>query len=68
VISLGGGCSICLIILRYGDIYFSLGWGVGGDAWRWRRRLLVWEKELIMECKTLLDNVNLQVDIIDQWC
>jgi len=24
---------------------FSLGWGVGGDTWKWWRRLLVWEDE-----------------------
>jgi len=26
------------------------GWGVGGGAWEWRRRLLVWEKDSVVEC------------------
>jgi len=25
----------------------QLGWGVEGDAWRWRRRLFAWEEELV---------------------
>ena len=24
---------------------FSLGWGEGGEVWKWRRRLLAWEEE-----------------------
>jgi len=27
----------------------SLGWGVEGAAWRWRRRLFAWEDELVGE-------------------
>jgi len=26
---------------------FLLGWGEGGDAWKWRRRLLAWEEKLV---------------------
>jgi hypothetical protein len=29
---------------------FVLGWGVGGEAWKWQRRLLAWEEELVVEC------------------
>jgi len=29
---------------------FLLGWGEGGEAWKWRRRLLAWEEELVIEC------------------
>ena len=32
---------------------FLLGWGDGGNAWRWRRRLWAWEEELISECCVL---------------
>ena len=30
----------------------------GGEAWNWRRRLWVWEEELVEECRTLLTNVH----------
>jgi len=46
---------------------FSLGWGEDGDAWQWRRRLWVWEEELLVECMMLLSNVILQVDDSDRW-
>jgi len=35
------------------------GWEEGGNEWVWRRRLLTWEEESMMECITLLDNVVL---------
>jgi len=38
------------------DIY-ALGWKDGGEAWSWRRRLWVWEEELVEECRILLANV-----------
>ena len=44
----------------------SLGWGSEGRAWRWRRRLFVWEEELVGELKFLLQNVTLQVDRVDR--
>jgi len=47
---------------------FSLGWGVEGETWTWRRRLLAWEEEMVEECRVLLDNVHLYVTIVDQWC
>jgi len=45
----------------------QLGWGEGGEAWSWRRRLLAWEEELEEELKLLLQNVILQVDKVDCW-
>jgi len=44
-----------------------LGWGVNGGAWRWRRRLFVWEEGLLGDLISLLQNVNLQVNNIDRW-
>jgi len=44
-----------------------LGWGVGGEAWRWRRRLFAWEEELVEGLMLLLQNVSLQVDKDDRW-
>jgi len=40
----------------------QLGWGEGGEAWRWRRRLFVWEEEMVGELILLLANVTLQVN------
>jgi hypothetical protein len=45
----------------------SLGWMVGGGAWRWRRRLLAWEEESLRDCSALLVNVVLQDNIQDSW-
>ncbi|MCI18621.1 putative non-LTR retroelement reverse transcriptase related protein, partial [Trifolium medium] len=39
----------------------SLGWGVGEEGWRWRRRLFVWEEGLFEECCLLLANE------LDKW-
>lgn len=33
---------------------FHLGWGENGEAWNWWRRLLAWEEEMLVECKTIL--------------
>jgi len=46
---------------------FSLGWGEDENTWQWRRRLWVWEEELLAECRMLLSNVILQVDVSDRW-
>ena len=43
------------------------GWGVGGAAWEWRRRLLAWEEDSVLECSSLLCNIVLQDDTIDRW-
>jgi len=40
---------------------------VGGEAWKWRRRLWVWEEELLEECRLFLLIVTLQVDSGDVW-
>ena len=45
---------------------FSLGWGIEGDAWRWRRMLFAWEDELVGELRLLLHNVSLQVHRVDR--
>ena len=44
----------------------ALGWGIEGEAWRWRRRLLAREEELVGELRLLLQNVSLLVDRIDR--
>ncbi|GAU15013.1 hypothetical protein TSUD_48080 [Trifolium subterraneum] len=46
------------------DMY-EAGWGVGGEAWKWRRRLYAWEEDLVLECIARLSNVVLQVDARD---
>jgi len=47
---------------------FARGWDEGGDAWKWRRRLWVWEEEMLEECHNLLLTiVLLQVDLDDVW-
>ena len=46
---------------------FAWGWYEGGDAWRWRKRLWAWEEVLVEECRNILSNVVLQVDIADSW-
>ena len=45
----------------------QLGWGEGGETWRWRRRLFVWEEEMVGELILLLANVTLQVTKEDKW-
>ncbi|KEH27819.1 transmembrane protein, putative [Medicago truncatula] len=46
---------------------FQLGWGVNGEAWKWRRRLFAWEEEQMEELCLLLQNVILQADKEDRW-
>jgi hypothetical protein len=48
------------------DMYY-LGWEVGGDLWRWRRRLWVWEEEMVGECHNLLNDFILQTNVTDRW-
>jgi len=43
------------------------GWAVDGGAWVWRRRLLTWEEELVVECAGLLAYFVLQENTIDRW-
>ncbi|XP_024632796.1 uncharacterized protein [Medicago truncatula] len=46
---------------------FVFSWsGAEGEAWAWRR-LWVWEEEMLEECRTLLFDVSLHVDVTDQW-
>jgi len=40
---------------------FSLGWEEGGEAWKWRRRLITWEEELGSECCAFLLPIVLQL-------
>jgi len=44
---------------------FSWGWEVGGEAWKWRRRMWNWEEDLVVECRSLLLTIMLQVDTED---
>ena len=46
---------------------FHLGWGVNGEAWKWRRRLFAWEEEQLGELCLLLQNVILQVNKEEKW-
>jgi len=52
--------------LSAGEMH-ALGWGEDGEAWRWRRRLLAWEEELVVEIRNLLTNVTLQDTEPDVW-
>jgi len=45
----------------------QLGWGVNGEAWKWRQRLFAWEEEKVGELCLLLQYVNLQVNKEDTW-
>jgi len=40
--------------------------GVGGEGWKWSRRLLVWKEESVRDCFSLLLNIVLQADVIDK--
>ncbi|MCI44838.1 YIPF1-like protein, partial [Trifolium medium] len=43
---------------------FMLGWGVGGEAWVWRRQLMrAWEEEMLRECQTLLLNLSCRLSV-----
>jgi len=41
--------------------------GEGSDAWKWRRRLIVWEEEQVQECCEILTNIVLQPNLSDRW-
>ena len=43
------------------------GWEEGGEAWSWSWRLWVWEEELLVECRLLLNNIILQPNVSDRW-
>jgi len=47
-------------------ICICVGWGVNGEAWKWRRRLLAREEELVRECVDHLSNVVFQVEAANQ--
>jgi len=46
---------------------YSFGWGVEGEAWQWRRRLLAWEEERVREYCDILSNIVLQPTHSDRW-
>ena len=52
---------------QYIDEMHSLGWGLSGEAWRWRRRSFAWGEELVGECVELLTSVVLQVNVEGRW-
>jgi len=56
-----------IVFFRLIPYIFQGGWGVDGEAWRWRRRLFVWEEEMLGDLTLLLQNVILQVDKDDRW-
>jgi len=47
----------------------ALDWEEGGDTWSWRRRLWVWEEDMVEECRILLDTIVVQSNVSDrlQW-
>jgi len=48
------------------DMY-ARGWEEDGEAWSWRRRLWVWEEDMVEECRTLHDIVIVQSNVSDSW-
>ncbi|CAJ2635537.1 unnamed protein product [Trifolium pratense] len=46
---------------------FMHGWGVGGEAWVWRRQLRAWEEEMLGECQDLLFTLSLKDHVSDRW-
>lgn len=40
---------------------FHLGRDVNGEAWKWRRRLFVWEEDQVRECKALVFSTILRM-------
>ena len=46
---------------------FLLGVENGQGAWQLRRRLWVWEEDLVEECRDLLLTVSLQESETDRW-
>jgi hypothetical protein len=62
------GClSFMKINLLQWQVCFLLGLRRGGEAWQWRRRLWAWEEEMLEECRALLLDVSLHVNVSDQW-
>ncbi|XP_024635971.1 uncharacterized protein [Medicago truncatula] len=60
------GCKVVNKVVTIRNM-FQLGLEVGGGAWQWRRRLWVWEEELVEECRELLLTVTLQDSSSDRW-
>ena len=46
---------------------FALGWGKGGEVWKWKRRLWAWEEEMVEECRALLLTISFQGDTLNAW-
>ncbi|CAJ2652040.1 unnamed protein product [Trifolium pratense] len=46
---------------------FSMGWGMDGATWVWRRQLRAWEEDMLRECQFLLANISLQAHYSDRW-
>jgi len=42
-----------------------LGWEEGGEPWR--RRLWVWEEDMLVECRNFINGFVLQSDIPNRW-
>jgi hypothetical protein len=43
-----------------------LDWGVGGEGWRWQRRLFAWEERMVEEYSLLFVNIALKVNVFDR--
>jgi len=46
---------------------FSLRWGEGGEAWKWRRQLLSWEEDQVRKCCLILFNIVMHPNNYDKW-
>jgi len=71
-----GGVSLCVRFSRLFELVENkwcsvedmvrLGWGKGGEGWKWRSRLLAWEEESARDCCYLLLNIVLHADVVDK--
>jgi len=56
-----------LYISYHSEKHVPVGCGGWWRAWQWRRRLWVWEEELVEECRDLLLTVILQDSSSNRW-
>jgi len=68
------GKSLCELYVRLFELadnkldmvaaMFAKGWGVNGEAWKWRCRLFAWEDELLEECIIFLSNFSFRLTVL----